>query len=413
MLVVVTAFTTGDLGVKLKKLKRAVVEDALGALTGFPLTGTASLLITDGFVPWAKGLRERTYLDWELKDWPHIYADERSVLEISYDQRTYRLPQFVLFDNSATGRKANEIRISKSATSFSVPKDIRVRTEEAFSAYLKRISSWGKTYHNDVNVRLIEIATKEGVLNLVVQDVEYENYIRTNLVLDYDIDGRGTTLRKVVHRNRILEPLAESPLANNLGINILIFTIDGQLIIQKRSNKVIVRPNEYCPSASGTISSADIPMSGALLSDIPLMREAMEELGCRIADNHDICLLGITRELIRGGEPELFFAARSSLSAAEVVSNHGHARDRFESKSISFFKCDSYAFDQSLDDPENIARFVSLVDKLIDEFQDQMSIPLWTAIALWKKARLAGTSLFADKPGNCQLRHRVAALGCC
>ena len=260
---------------------------------------------------------------------------------------------------------------------------------------MKMISSWGKIYHNEVNVRLVDLNTKDQILNLVVQDVEYENYVRTNLVLDYDIDGRGTTIRKVIHKDRRLEPLASSPLANNLGINILIFTIDGQLIIQKRSNKVIVRPNEYCPSASGTISAADIPVQGGLLSEIPLMREAMEELGCRIADNHDICLLGITRELIRGGEPELFFAARSSLSAAEVVSNRAHARDRFESKSISFFKCDSYAFEESLNSPEKIGRFVLLVDNLIDEFQEQMSIPLWTAIALWKKARLTGAPLFS------------------
>ena len=113
------------------------------------------------------------------------------------------------------------------------------------------------------------------------------------------------------------------------------------MIIQKRSNKVIVRPNEYCPSASGTILSGDIPISGALLSDVPLMREAMEELGYRIANDHDLYFLWITRELIRGGEPELFFAARSTLSAAEVMNNHGYARDRFESKSVYFFKFDS------------------------------------------------------------------------
>lgn len=382
-----------------KKLGRAAAEDAIGIVTGLPLIGTASILITDGFFPWGKILLERTYLDWELKDWPHLYLGETDgVLNICHHHRDYRLPQIVLFDNSTSAKTTEQIRVSKYAEPFAVPKEISVRTEKAFADYLKMIWLFGQTYHNEVNVRLRDIANNDGILNLVVQDVEYESYVRTNLVLDYDTDGRGTTLRTLIHKGRRLEALADSPLANNLGINILIFTIDGQLIVQKRSNTVIVRPNEYCPSASGTILSSDIPDSGAFLSDVPLMREAMEELGHRIADDHHIYFLGATRELIRGGEPELFFAARSRHSAAEMKSGYAHARDRFEAKSIDFFQFDTFALDEPLDTPENIVKFVGLVDGFIEKFQDKMSIPLWTAVALWKKARLANPAIFAANP---------------
>jgi len=380
--------------VSLKKVVNAGLKD-LGTITGFP-TEAATILLTDGIIPWIRSRLEKTYLDWELEDWPHIYAGENQsqILTITYRNESYRLPQVVIFDNSIEGIPNSNISVSKESTSFKIPKDIKAKTEDAFCAYMKMLKWRRRTYHNDNNVRLIDLRASTGRVALTVQDVEYESYVRTNLVLDRKINHHESTLRKLVHGNGNLEPMSESPLANNLGVNILIFTIDGQLIVQKRSNNVIVRPNEYCPSASGTVMSGDIPNQGATLSEISLIREADEELGYRAASGGDIFLLGVTRELIRGGEPELFLVSKSDLSASEINSRYLHARDRFESKNLHFFQFDRYAFDERLDSSDKISRFTSLVDTFIDQFKDRMSIPLWTAIALWKKARLARVPLF-------------------
>ena len=370
------------------------VMDAIGTITGFP-TKTATILLTDGVIPWIRSRFEDTYLDWELENWPHIYHGERQILTITYRNTSYRLPQVTIFDNSIEAIPNSKISVSKASTSFVIPKEIKAKTEEAFSAYMKMLKWRRRTYHNDNNVRLTDLAVSAGRATLTVQDVEYENYVRTNLVLDRKISHHESTLRKLIHGNGNLEPLSKSPLANNLGVNILVFTVDGQLVVQKRSNSVIVRPNEYCPSASGTVMSADIPTQGTTLSGISLIREADEELGYRAANAGDIFLLGVTRELIRGGEPELFLVSKSDLSASEMRSRYLHARDRFESKNLQFFQFDRYAFDERLDTPDKISRFSSLVDAFIDQFKDRMSIPLWTAIALWKNARLANVPLFA------------------
>jgi len=379
---------------KMKKLARAGIEDAVAVITGFPLTGTASILLTDGLLPCIRSLFERTYLDWELKDWPHLYANESHLLNITHYHKTSRLPQVIIFDNSERALNIGDIYVSRSSIQFQVSKDIKARTEDAFCAYMKMLRWRNKVYHNDRNVRLKDLTISEQRLVLTVQNVAYEDYLRTNLVLDSEFNDHQMTLRMLVHHDKKLEPLSDSPLANNFGVNVLIFTIDGQLIIQKRSNKVIVRPNEYCPSASGTISALDIPNHDTPLSEVPLMREAMEELGYYDPDHKNVFMLGITRELIRGGQPELFLAARSSLSASEFMNGYAHAHDRFESKSLHFFKFDRYAFSEELDTPDKIARFISLVDKFIDRFKDRMSIPLWTAIALWKNARIAGSAMF-------------------
>lgn len=373
---------------------RAGIEDGIGFITGFPLTGTAGAIMTEVILPWIKGRGTPKFLDWELKAWPHIYSEVQNLLEIKVNSENYRIPQQVIFDNTVKQIPVDGVCIEKVPNRYALDTAIKVRTNKAFGLYLKMLVNMKRKYHNDLNLRLTAMSEDDNKLSLSVQDVFYEDYIRTNLVLDYEYGEGGSTLRKLIHADKILDPLNSTPLANNFGVNILIFTIDGKLIIQKRSKNVVVRPNEYCPSASGTISSLDIPRSKVKLSEVPLMREAVEELGFPNYDVSNTYLLGITRELIRGGEPELFLAAKSGYSFDQLVLAHQHADDKFESHSISFFDFDKYACDERLDSYDKIAHFINLVDKFIAQYKSHMSIPLWTAIALWKKARLQNVNIY-------------------
>lgn len=219
------------------------------------------------------------------------------------------------------------------------------------------------------------------------------DYIKTNLVLDWYSNHHKSTLRQQIHRDGALENLSKSPLANNFGVNVLIFTIDGSLILQQRSNSVLVRPNEFCPSASGTLTSIDVSTSAVTLADVFLMREATEELGIHHDNDSSIITLGITRELIRGGEPEIFLIAQSTLSRTEILESKKSAKDRFESKQLHFFAFNNFALREKIDTTDKIIEFIYLFDKCIDEYGNYMSIPLWTALALWREARLNGLTI--------------------
>jgi len=222
--------------------------------------------------------------------------------------------------------------------------------------------------------------------------VMFDDAVRTNLVLDADFQGEGNTLRNQVHGSGRLETLEASKLANHCGVNILIFTPDGQLIIQKRSSKVAVRPNEYCPSGSGTLEARDVATSMPL-SDVNVLREAFEEIGVQPHVSDQVTFLGITRELIRGGQPEFFFAAKTQQTRAEVLASSKSARDRFEHSSLHFSDFGKFAFDHDRT-PAGNHDFLNKAEACIDEYKDRMSIPLWTALTLWSNARIARTGPF-------------------
>lgn len=127
-------------------------------------------------------------------------------------------------------------------------------------------------YYNDENLRLIGISKKNKKLVLEVQPVEYQWYVHTNLVLDAKI-GKSVTLREFLHAHG---KLGESPLANNLGINILVFTADGSLIIKKRK-KVAFRMGELDPSASGTLCLTDL-LTSMTLDKYPILEKHWKNL---------------------------------------------------------------------------------------------------------------------------------------
>lgn len=98
---------------------------------------------------------------------------------------------------------------------------------------------WAKEHEHNLlfdgeNARLIGVSEK----SLRFQGCSYFDYVSTNLALDYPLDVGGS-LRKQVHAQGRLEPLEASMLANSCGVNGLVFSRDGQLIIQHRSRHVL------------------------------------------------------------------------------------------------------------------------------------------------------------------------------
>lgn len=375
---------------RFKNIVRAVGEDAVGLVTGFPAVGTAKWLLFAASDHLFKkfSLLPESYLDWELKSWRSIYRHEVP-LDIIYNGERLELPQVVIFDNTGSRLLLSAITLELQQEHFPLRSDVRAKTEDAFQAHERMTRVRRKSYSNETNVRLTQLEMTAKSARLTVQPVSYEDYVRTNLCLDADFRGQGLTLRKQIHGDGRLEPLADSPLANNLGINILIFTADGQLVIQRRSRSVIVRPGEYCPSASGTIAFTDLSGTETSLDKLPMFREAYEELGLAPNDLsvHELKFLGITRELVRGGEPELFLYGKADCSANDCRRKRKHATDRFESKDLFFFEFGNLAFTE-LEGEQPREQFQILLNKCIDKFGERMSIPLWTALALWKKARL-------------------------
>jgi hypothetical protein len=376
-----------------KKLISAAAQDGISFVTGFPLVGTAFSLLSDGVLPWVDSLRSSPFLDWKLANWPSIYWQERKeALSIRYRDEWRALPQVLLMDNSTRRLPVSGFAVERVKPVFELSPSARGRTESQFERYLRFIDAAGHLYSNELNVRLVGVDAGAGSCVLTVQDVAYEDYVRTNLLLDAKASPDEASLREVIHRSGKLEVLRESPLANNLGVNALIFTADGSLITQRRSREVLVRPGEYCPSASGTVSASDVPDEPASLASIALLREASEEIGLPMVRQPAVTVLGITRELIRGGQPELFIACVVDLSRADVSARSLRARDRHERDELLFFDFGVFGNTAPIAAESDRRAFAELLDRYIQQFESRMSVPLWTALALWQRYRMSTTS---------------------
>jgi transcriptional regulator with XRE-family HTH domain len=188
--------------------------------------------------------------------------------------------------------------------------------------------------------RLAEIASVDEGKILTLRRTSYFDALGTNFNMD-SLRGESLgSLRQFLHgRSRRLHVgLKGDPLVNHLGVVIMVETADGYLIVQERSGEVANRAFTRSSSISGSIKEKHLAKftSETLLSlsDIAVIaaEHGVEELA---VDIENLYFLGLLREYLRGGKPELYFLARTKLKLSEVQSRLRHAEHRRESKAIS------------------------------------------------------------------------------
>lgn len=372
----------------LRKITQSVGEDIVDFVIGFPAVSTLSAIIQLA-LPALDFLRPNYFLDWKLEKWRDIYHKE-TPLCVYYQGKKILIPATLVFDNTDQTTSLQGVQFVLKQQTFRLRSDIRAKTEIVFSQYKRAMQLRGKRYANENNARISKIEGDEYKLTIHIECVRYEDYIRTNLSLDAKLSNNSESLREMVHKEGELDPLEDSLLGNNFGINVLLFTADGQIVLQKRSHRVLVRPNEIAPSASGTIAYTDVPNPSISLKSLPTLREAFEELGIEPDDvePESVTFLGISREYIRGGQPDMFLCARTVLSNKDFHDRRALARDRYETKKLIFFDFGYLSF-ANLDSDMKRHQFLRKMDELIDYFEQQMSIPLWISLALWSKMRFS------------------------
>jgi hypothetical protein len=321
-------------------------------------------------------------LDWDYP-FEELYTGEQGILKIQTDaDRPQFLPQVLVLGPEEAEDEA-AISLVFVPSDFQSPQ--RFKVEVGLEFYKRNADGSEKMiFFDGVNARLVDWNPVSR--QLTFQGNSYFDYLQTNLSLDYPLPTIGS-LRKYLTRNGMLEPLNVSKLANTTGINGLLFSNDGYMIIQKRGNNVLIRPGELCSGFSGTIDKEDVEKAmqkGGKLADLDTLREMAEEVGIKLSEVGTRRLLGITRELIRGGAPEVFYALDVNLTANDILSRY--RRDK-EGKRMKIFlgpyaevKPDDYEL-QNLP-----SYFWTLIKTIQTEGDGYISIPMLTNLALWYKS---------------------------
>lgn len=244
------------------------------------------------------------------------------------------LHKFYNGDSKQTIEYCNKIKLRIERSKFHLENDgnniIKTFQIAALKAFEERISEDGSV----VRLSKIEMSNKDDSIEFIMQHAKYTDQVKSNLVLDWSDHkvSNITTLRdylKVKYGNS-LPPLDCNLLANTIGISCILYFKSGRQYIPYLPKRTKFKPNLNTDISNKTQLAVfdeggiHVTASGAL--DFPLalsdpsklnfyklftedmLRELYEEVGIMESDIKEIVPLALTRELLRGGKPQIFYA---------------------------------------------------------------------------------------------------------
>jgi len=202
---------------------------------------------------------------------------------------------------------------------------------------------------------------------------------------EQDYDPRSELL---VNANGQLRTLAESTLADCIGISTIAFTADNELVLTRQTTRNIASPRLLAPSGSGSLDLRDLRPadSGAgyqpvqALQDIVrhgMERELCEETGIRPDEIVGTKVIGFARWLERGAKPEFFGVTELSVTAAALGGQRRLASDEKLFTDGTFtLKVDLTHVGRDLAAGNDLLSIASLPARI----KDQGSLPLLLAL---------------------------------
>lgn len=256
------------------------------------------------------------------------FSDEyKNILKAAeaYRNGTLSLPTVNVFTNT-TGRTT--LTFQDSDQLFSPPDFVIENAETLLSAHRS------STKKNSSTIRLndFEYDRKTEHLTLVTQRTMYYHMLITNRCMDFQI-GDDISIRSLYEYRSYVSRLRDSKLSNQIGINGLILTLDGYVLVEKRDRRKATWKNKFAQSISLALKEADLglgkhPIIGSSPEDAEnLFSQVIHKtvksnfgltkadfLGFSINDN----FLGLARDLLEGGKPNLYFYVTANYTAAEL-----------------------------------------------------------------------------------------------
>lgn len=175
-------------------------------------------------------------------------------------------------------------------------------------------------------VRLDSYSVDEDNLKLTLKTIKikcFDNLV-TNFALDYKLDS-GITLRKIFEYGCELPDLKDSQMANQIGINALVFLKDGSLLMPKRGKNATISKG----MVTSSIAMAFELKNENLTSDALLQESIVTGLTERLylpteiisKTKVEIVFLGFGQSVVWGGKPQFYFCVWLDMDARQYVFN--------------------------------------------------------------------------------------------
>lgn len=247
-----------------------------------------------------------------------------------YDKkRILYLPSINLFANK-TGK--TEVVFKDTNELFQLP-DFIINNAMNLMAAHKNSSK-----RNNDTIRLDDILYEKNKLTLLTRRSMYYHMLITNRCMDYEF-SEGMTLRNVYEYRSTISPLTESKFSNQIGINGLVLTKDGYVLIEKRDHKKTTWKNKFAQSISLALKEGDLISNGnqsientydaanrrlkhiieKTLRDNFGLEKGKEDCEGDYKEEFELRrnFLGLARDLLEGGKPNLYFYVVVDYTAEE------------------------------------------------------------------------------------------------
>lgn len=186
---------------------------------------------------------------------------------------------------------------------------------------------------NNSTVRLKDFDLCDNVVTLHTERSSYYRMLLTNRCMDFELQN-GMTVRTMFEYHKTVTPLNESKMSNQIGINGTIITTDGYLLIEKRDRKkttwknkfaqpisLALKEDDLCERGKRTIGDTFEEANNRLLGVIKKTVRSNfglteEDYGTLSFENN---FMGIARDVLEGGKPNLFFSVTVNYTAKELL----------------------------------------------------------------------------------------------
>lgn len=173
-----------------------------------------------------------------------------------------------------------------------------------------------------------------------------------------------------------LRSLAESELADVVGISTLAMTTDGHVVLVVQSHRNTASALLVAPSGSGSLEPKDV--AGGLADSVRagMERELREETGLRPEEIVGTEITGFARWMERGAKPEFFGLTTLSVSSADVAGRRGKGVERLYGSPVLLMPVDLAALGADLRGGADLVTTAHVPERL----REDGSLPLLLAL---------------------------------
>ena len=251
------------------------------------------------------------------------------------------------------------VRFEDEPKEHQLPSFVITHADELLQAH----KSSAKNNSNTIRLNDFDYNKETDEMVLKTGRSTYYHMLITNRCMDYRF-ANGMSIREVYEYDKEICPLDRSKFGNQIGINGLVVTADNYILVEKRDRKKITWKNKFAQSISLAMKVDDMKIHrwDELKNTPEVLQEKVSEIiqktvqsnfGLLPVDDYEEFkmshnFLGLARDLLEGGKPNLYFFLRTKHNAAKLLEiMERNVRDKTEI-AVSKLSSDYYLipFDQ-------------------------------------------------------------------